>query len=386
MRHLLCLLLLFTAASPVAARVPERPTVTLPQQNIPELPSCEDEPDMICEVERTFTVDELEAHQGEVVWLDGDVFIFSRKHSGNGTVLVGDIVSGLRPIPDSLWFALAVKIPRWEEAILNFGYLPIVNNRFQWGALTYNDWRGPDAPEPLPTVDELAGTLRDFTLDSEFLDDGTRQITVYLPPEYDENGEYPVVYLSDGSVVWSYSPIVEAAILNGDVPHLILVGIHAHPPDPTGQFNFRGHEYLPWLDEETDFFENHEQFVIEEVIPWAEERFAVATDRNQRAIFGLSDGASFSLTMAQNHPDLFGNALVFSLGWSGAEYLPTEEPIRYYLVTGTLETAFFEATTRWAEVLDEEDVQHVLKVRVSGHNQHLWREEFPAAVAWIFDQ
>lgn len=386
MRYILCLLILSIGVMPAAAHSSVNPAVLEPLQDIPELPSCENEPDTICEVDRTFTVDELEAHQNELVWLDDDVFIFAQEHAGNGMILLGDISSGLRPIPDSQWYALAVKIPRWEEAILTYGYLPIVNGRFQWNELAFNDWRGPDAPTPPPEVDDLAGSLRDFNLESEFLDDKSRQITVYLPPDYDENGEYPVVYMADGAVVWSYSTVIEAAISEGKVPPLIMVGIHAHPPDPTGEFNYRGHEYLPWLDEETDFFENHEQFVIEEVIPWAEGRFAVATDREQRAVFGLSDGASFSLMMAQTHPDLFGNALIFSLGWSRAEFIETDETLRYYLVTGTLETAFYEATTRWADVLDEQNIDYHIEVRVSGHNQNLWREEFPDAVSWIFGQ
>lgn len=386
MRYLLCLLVLLTGVAPAAAHFSVNPVVSQPHQEIPELPACEDEPDTICEVSREFSIDELESHQEEPVWLDDDVFVFAQEHAGNGMVLLGDISSGLRPITDSQWYALAVKIPRWEEAILSFGYLPIVNGRFRWNELSFNDWRGPDAPEPPPEVDELSGSLRDFNLESEFLDDGARQITVYLPPDYDENGEYPVVYMADGAVVWSYSPVVEAAILSEEILPLVLVGIHAHPPDRTGQFNFRGHEYLPWLDDETNYFDNHERFVIDEVIPWAEEHFAVATDREQRAIFGLSDGASFSLTMVQNHPDLFSNALVFSLGWSRAVFVVTDDPIRYYLVAGTLETAFFEATTRWADVLEEQKIEHHLELRVSGHNQDMWREEFPAAIAWIFGE
>ena len=73
---------------------------------------------------------------------------------------------------------------------------------------------------------------------SSFLPDD-RDVTVYLPPDYDENveREYPVLYMQDGQNLfeletafkgartWRFAESADAAILAGEVEPLIVVGI-----------------------------------------------------------------------------------------------------------------------------------------------------------------
>lgn len=73
---------------------------------------------------------------------------------------------------------------------------------------------------------------------SRFLPDD-RDVTVYLPPDYDENvdREYPVLYMQDGQNLfesesafergrtWQFAESADAAIRAGEVEPLIVVGI-----------------------------------------------------------------------------------------------------------------------------------------------------------------
>ncbi len=52
-------------------------------------------------------------------------------------------------------------------------------------------------------------------------------MSVYLPPDYAADHALPVLYLVDGQMMEGYAPLVEARILDGSLPPLLLVGVHA---------------------------------------------------------------------------------------------------------------------------------------------------------------
>ncbi len=110
-----------------------------------------------------------------------------------------------------------------------------------------------------------------------------------------------------------------------------------------------------------------------------------ATDCEQRAIFGASNGGTFAVAMGIHHPDRYANVIAFSFGETGLgtpEWSAGMAP-RYYLLAGTLEF-FGESTAKWASTLAELDVEHVHRERVDGHSFIMWAEEFPGAIAWTF--
>ena len=57
---------------------------------------------------------------------------------------------------------------------------------------------------------------------------------------------------------------------------------------------------------------------------------------------------------------------------------------RMYLVAGTLEPFFLDNAARWAAALRNADADVVMRERVAGHDDAMWREEFPLMIAWAF--
>ena len=53
-------------------------------------------------------------------------------------------------------------------------------------------------------------------------------------------------------------------------------------------------------------------------------------------------------------------------------------------MAGTLEPFFLDNAARWAAALRDATADVVMSVRVAGHEDALWREEFPLMVAWAF--
>jgi hypothetical protein len=63
--------------------------------------------------------------------------------------------------------------------------------------------------------------------------------------------------------------------------------------------------------------------------------------------------------------------------------MPSPFP-RAYLVAGTLEPFFLENAARWAVALRAAGADVLMTEREAGHDDTMWRKEFPFMVAWAF--
>jgi len=220
-------------------------------------------------------------------------------------------------------------------------------------------------PEP-PRAHPIAGEFVTETFDY----DGGRQVTVYVPP-------YPpeaIVFAVDGQMISQWGAFLEAA----DVPSTMIVGAHRLADE-----TLRLHEYSPGFDPER--FAAHERFFVEDVGAWARSRFGVMLSADRTAVFGVSAGGEFSLAIGLRHLDLYGAIFAGSPGggYRPPDVMPTPLP-RTYLVAGTLEPFFLDNAARWAAALRDAAADVVMRERVAGHDDAMWREEFPLMVAWAF--
>ena len=227
-----------------------------------------------------------------------------------------------------------------------------------------NEW-SETRPEP-HQGDAIAGELITEAFD---YDDG-RQVTVYLPPVPPE----AIVFAGDGQMISQWGRLLEAT----DVPSTLIVGVH-RAVDET----LRLHEYSPGFDPER--FAAHENFFVEDVRTWVRSRFGLTLSAERTAVFGVSARGELALALGLRHPELYG--AIFSAS-PGAGYrppgvLPSRLP-RTYLVAGSLEPFFLDNAARWAAALRGSTAHVVMRERVAGHNDEMWREEFPLMIRWAF--
>jgi enterochelin esterase-like enzyme len=220
-------------------------------------------------------------------------------------------------------------------------------------------------PEP-PEADAIAGELITEAFD---YDDG-RQVTVYVPPVPPE----AIVFASDGQMISPWGRLLETA----DVASTMIIGVH-RVADET----LRLHEYSPKFDPER--FAAHEKFFVEEVGSWARSRFGVSLPAERTAVFGVSAGGELALALGLRHPERFG--AIFSAspggGYRPPDAIPSRLP-RTYLVAGTRERFFLENAARWAAALRDASAEVLMSERVSGHDDQMWRREFPLMIRWAF--
>src|SRR5262249_22281166 len=135
-----------------------------------------------------------------------------------------------------------------------------------------------------------------------------------------------------------------------------------------------------------DRFARHEKFFCEELAARAEREFGASKDREDRAVFGCSNGARFAVEMGVRHPDRFGHVFAFSSGGGQVFKAPPapEKPAHFRLAAGTWEKPFHQSTEAIAKELRAQGVPVKFHSRVAAHDDEMWQEEFARAVEAAF--
>jgi enterochelin esterase-like enzyme len=155
------------------------------------------------------------------------------------------------------------------------------------------------------------GTVKLIEYQSESV--GTvRKANVYLPPMYDASKKYSVLYLLHGiggdENEWyrdggKPNIIMDNLYADGKVADMIVVMPNGRAQkDDSRNGGFGSFAAFGEFDKD----------LIGSLIPYIEKNFSVYTDREHRAIAGLSMGGFHSLFIAINNPDLFDYVGLFS--------------------------------------------------------------------------
>ncbi|HTZ90516.1 MAG TPA: alpha/beta hydrolase-fold protein [Alloacidobacterium sp.] len=155
---------------------------------------------------------------------------------------------------------------------------------------------------------------------SRFLPDD-RDITVYVPPQYEEQPDrrFPVLYLHDGQNLfdpstsfvpgrtWRVAETADDAIEAGEVAPLIIVGI-ANTGDR------RLAEYTPVPDWKMGGGEadKYGRLITEELMPFVESNYRTLHDREHTGMGGSSLGGLVTLYLGLKNQDRFSRLAVLS--------------------------------------------------------------------------
>ena len=198
----------------------------------------------------------------------------------------------------------------------------------------------------LPRPDVPHGQVEQIDWHSELLNND-RQVWVYTPPGYSlENGPYPLLLLFDGD---TYTSDVSAPTIFDN-----LIAARRTPPFLAVMLD------SPERQRELYCHEPFAEFIVSEIIPWAQQKYHVSTDPHQTTVAGVSAGGLAAAFMGLRHPEIFGNVLsnsgAFGWGpeqksenfwrweippegeWLIRQYAAYEKlPIRFHLDAGLLE-------------------------------------------------
>jgi predicted alpha/beta superfamily hydrolase len=235
---------------------------------------------------------------------------------------------------------------------------------------------------------------------------GTRQVTVYLPPGYDESQErrYPVLYMHDGQNLfdasrayvpgnhWRLHEAADAAIGERTASPMIIVGI-----DHGGAG--RADEYTPVPDPKHKTggrAEDHARMLVEELKPLIDGRYRTLPDAENTAVGGSSLGGLVTLYLLLKHPDVFrrGAAMSPSVWWGDRVILKEAEafagsPPRMWLDIGGREGE--EALNDARQLRDRlipkgwtEEHFRYYEDRRGDHSERAWARRVRQALEFLF--
>jgi enterochelin esterase-like enzyme len=226
------------------------------------------------------------------------------------------------------------------------------------------------------------GEIRTDWYDSKSLK-SIRRLTVYTPPGYDRdlNTRYPVLYLFHGAnadeTAWTrlgrVNLILDNLLAAGkSKPFLVVMpfgyGIPPGSPAPSPGANLAAFS----------------RDLLEDVIPFVESHYRSFTDRDHRAIAGLSMGGGESLGIGLNHLELFSYVGGFSAGIRTADFQQSfgkfigdpqaaNRKLRLLWIGCGSDDRLFAASESLSKMLDEAGIKHVFHKSDGAHTWINWR-------------
>jgi predicted alpha/beta superfamily hydrolase len=264
------------------------------------------------------------------------------------------------------------------------------------------------APQPgaILTEDRLATDLRRHAIDSKLLG-GSRDLIVYVPPQYDAEPErrFPVLYMQDGQNLfdpntsyvagkpWFLDQAAEAGIRDDRIEPVIIVGVN-HAGD------HRIDEYTPTKDAKRNGGKSakYAQALIDDIKPFIDAEYRTMPDPTNTGIGGSSLGGLVSLWISLTNPDVFGRvaAMSPSIWWDRrmivrlAEKIQPKPRLSVWLDIGTAEGGPTLADARqmretliergWLEHMDLEYVEAEGAI----HDEAAWGERSRPMLEFLF--
>jgi enterochelin esterase-like enzyme len=227
-----------------------------------------------------------------------------------------------------------------------------------------------------------------------------RDFYVYTPPGYEPSAKktYPVLYLlhgySDDASGWTAvgraNVILDNLIAQGKAKPMIVVMPLGYGTMEVIRVGWGGISTHPEVREES--FRKFRDALLTEVMPKVESEYRVTTDRNSRAIAGLSMGGAESLRTGLNGLDKFAWIGAFSAGGMPDEFekvfpgldAKANQQIRLLWIACGTEDRLITPNRNLREWLKTKGVLHVDIETPGMHTWMVWRRNLAEFAALLF--
>lgn len=213
-----------------------------------------------------------------------------------------------------------------------------------------------------------------------------RKLVVYTPPGYtpgdSDDKKYPVLYLlhgiGDDETAWQQKGAAHVILDNliADekiVPMIVVMPNGRARPDDRAGGDFRG---------QFPAFARFEQDLLEDVIPFVEENYSVAADREHRALAGLSMGGGQTLNFGLANLDTFAWVAGFSsapntlpAGETISDPAQAKEKLKLLWISCGDADRLMNISERYHQALVEMGIPHVWYVEPGGHTWEVWKND-----------
>ncbi|MFN0121657.1 MAG: alpha/beta hydrolase-fold protein [Blastocatellia bacterium] len=259
----------------------------------------------------------------------------------------------------------------------------------------------PLGPDSQPREGTPKGVLTKYKLAPGKIYQGTpHDYAVYVPAQYNAAKPAPLMIFLDGSGFTNdgvRAPVVfDNLIAKGELPPLIAVFIDPGVL-PVADENTQMNRFNR-INEYDSLDERFSRFLVEELIPELAKKHNLSRDPNDRAISGVSTGATGALMAAWRRPDQFRRVLTFIgsfVNFRGADSLPARirrtepKPIRVFMQDGKNDLnsyagKWIQQNESMAAALEFAGYDVKLVVGDEGHNMRHGGQVLPDALRWLW--
>ncbi len=225
-----------------------------------------------------------------------------------------------------------------------------------------------------------------------------RRMYVYTPPGYIQSTDkYPVLYLLHGGGgdedAWTSlgraPQILDNLIASGKAKPMIVVMTNGNPGDAAAPGDAPPVKPKPGQEEPFNMGSGKfEESLVKDVIPFIEKNFRVISNKDSRALTGLSMGGIQTMNLAFKYPETFSYFGVMSMGLvdmtrfgvtvdekvrdSDLEKLKKSGYKLYWIACGK-EDFLFESAMDLKKFLDERNFKYIYRESEGGHTWDNWR-------------
>lgn len=261
----------------------------------------------------------------------------------------------------------------------------------------------------LTSTSTLTGNFRTHSqMRSRFLQH-SRDILVYLPPDYEHNPgkRYPVLYMHDGNNLfdrrtafggneWQVDERLEQLIRAQAIEPVIVVGIY-NTAHRMAEYTWEAAE----LDGQIQGGQGPQygRFLVEELKPLIDKTYRTLPEREHTAVMGSSLGGLISFYLGLHYPQVFSKIgmLSPSIWWKERAVLQ-EVPklsvhLKIWLDMGTREgqqpQVMLKDAQDMARALEKQGFQHFKNLAFhiaegAGHNEQAWSERIEHPLRFFY--
>jgi enterochelin esterase-like enzyme len=226
--------------------------------------------------------------------------------------------------------------------------------------------------------------------------DKNRRMYVYTPPGYEKGDKkYPVFYLLHGAGgdedAWTTlgrAPwILDNLIAQGKAEPMIVVMTNgnARSAAAPGEEPIAGNTGTPASSQMVQG--TFEQSLVNDVIPYIEKNYRTFTDKNHRAIAGLSMGGMHTQNITNSNPDKFSYIGIMSMGlrnnprsgnYNAEEHKKQvlaiqKNGVKLYWIGCGKDDFLFESVTTLRKFYDDLGFKYEYRESTGGHTWPNWR-------------
>lgn len=359
------------------------------QTIIPEpatAPVCFAHGQSVCLLPAQITEDEALVRLGtnlQALWRDGDTLHVVARRRADRVRMCCSIQHNMERIGENGIWGMSFRLERLDEAYVTA--IPVPPEQPLEGT-DFPSYLGPNAASPPTQNGDLVGEITSIMMESAYFD-GPREVTFFTPSGSEEKQSLPVVFASDGPSIEGYARIAEALVEQCQVRPFAIVALTPGRTEgrPTGlSSDPRSQEYLWGVDEAR--FMALQNMLASEIIPFAEDQYAISADPRDRMVFGVSSGAAWSISTALLQADLIRHSGAASLLWHRSfEVTDAIDPrLTIHIGGGLYENTAVERGENAVARLNEGGAAAKFDLWISGHSQETYEYQFAEAVQRAF--